>query len=388
MDWETQLKLIPGGTQTRSKVGRFVETSPVTVKKGQGAYIWGDNGRKYLDYVMGLGAILLGYGTSVEVEKAVTKQLREGTVFGLPSLREGELAELLLEYYPMFDMVKFGKNGVDATSAAVRLARAVTRKDGVAHSGYHGCADWYEGSHDNNRGIPEFNKYNLHEFEFNNIQSLREILEEGEVGTVILEQPPQKPTEVFYKQLRRLCDEYNATWIQDEIVTGFRYAMGGATEKYGLEPDLVCIGKAMANGLPISALLGGKGLMIEFTKGVSWSQTFGGELTSISASIECIKQYSIGNLTYYTEELTNRLSRGLSLLLKDLGSIEGEGGRLVMKFDKPDHRERYLTHMHSKNIFIMDVPIFISMAHTEKNIQDTITESEVILSKFKEDIEP
>ena len=118
MNWKRQLELIPGGSQTRSKVGRFPENTPTTIKKGLGQYVWGDDGRKMLDYLMGLGAILLGYSAREEVIQAVNKQLRRGSVYGLPSLMEGELAEQLIECYPHHDMVRFGKNGVDATTAA------------------------------------------------------------------------------------------------------------------------------------------------------------------------------------------------------------------------------------------------------------------------------
>ena len=190
MDWQRQEFLIPGGN-TRSKQGRFTDISPTTTRKGQGAYIYCDDGRKYLDFVCGLGAILLGYGTREEVLQAVNQQLRRGAVYGLPSLLEGELAEQLLEYYPYYDMVRFGKNGVDSTTAAVRLARAITGKNKIAHYGYHGCADWYECKSDNRRGIPPLNHENLHEFKFNDIKSLETILTKyPDIGTVIIEQPP------------------------------------------------------------------------------------------------------------------------------------------------------------------------------------------------------
>ena len=370
MDWKRQLELLPGGTNTRSKVGRFPDNTPTTIHKGHGAYVWGDNGMKMLDYVMGLGAILLGYSAREEVIQAMTNQYRQGAVYGLPSLLEGELAEQLLEYYPHHDMVRFGKNGVDSTTAAVRLARAVTGKDKILFSGYHGCADWYETWGDNSRGIPDFNNKLIRSFQFNDINQLRSLLETGhnEVGVVIIEQPPEAPSETFYKDLALLCRLHGAIWIQDEIVTGFRYGMGGAQSRYGFKADLTCIGKAMTNGLPISALLGSKEHMMEFTRGVSWSSTFGGELTSIAAAKACIKIYSEG-ITYFTEDLTNTLKRGLIGVGLD---CVGEGGRLILKFDTDKAKMRYLKYMHSKNIFIMDVPIFLCMSHTLEQIHKTI----------------
>ena len=379
MDWKRQLELISGGSQTRSKVGRFTDISPVTIQKGYGAYIWGDDGKRYLDYTMALGAILLGYGTHEEVIQAVTKQLRRGAVYGLPSLLEGELAEQLLEYYPHYDMVRFGKNGVDSTMAAIRLARAVTGRNHFISSGYHGCADIFEITGDNKRGIPGWNGNTIHKFEFNDITALSKLLDSGTFAALIIEQPPEAPSQTFYKDLRMLCNLHGVIWIQDEIVTGFRYAMGGAQEKYGFEPDLTCLGKCMANGLPISALLGKKELMREFTKGVSWSSTFGGELTSISAALACIKLYSEGSLSYYTKNLTDTLKRGLRALKLD---CIGDGGRLVINFKKEKDRMSYLEYMHSHNIFIMDVPIFLSMSHTAENIQKTIEISGEAVEQF------
>ena len=370
MNRERQLELIPGGSQTRSKTGRFTDATPKTITKGQGAYVWGDNGNKMLDYIMGLGAILLGYNTRQEVNQAVNQQLRRGSVFGLPSLLEGELAEQLLEYYPYYDMVRFGKNGVDATTAAVRLARAITGKYRILSYGYHGCADWCEGRSDNNRGIPIVNRQYLTKFEFNNTKI--EQFEFDDVAAVIIEQPPEEPHETFYKDLAMLCRLHKVIWIQDEIVTGFRYGVAGAQGRYGFQPDLTCIGKAMANGLPISALLGKKEHMKLFNEGVSWSSTFGGELTSIAAAKECVKIYTQENLSYYTDELTNKLRSELRTVLKDYASVDGVGGRLVLNFNKEKEYLQYLRYMHSHNIFIADRPIFISMAHTIEHIQRTV----------------
>jgi len=374
MDWETQLKLVPGGSQTRSKTGRFTDITPKTITKGQGQYIWGGDGRRMLDFTMGLGAILLGYNTRQEVNQAVNKQLERGSVFGLPSLLEGELAEQLLEYYPYYDMIRFGRNGVDATTAAVRLARAITRKMGVAQFGYAGCADVFECVSDNKRGIPNFNDVCLYKFRFNDIKSLQNILERADnyIGTVILEQPPEEPHETFYKDLAMLCRLHKVIWIQDEIVTGFRYGVAGAQGRYGFEPDLTCLSKALGNGMPISALLGKKEHMKLFNEGVSWSSTFGGELTAIAAAKECVRIYATEDLQYYTNELTERLKRELRAVLSDYATVEGVGGRLVLNFKKESDRMHYLRYMHSHNIFIMDVPIFISMAHTLENIEKTI----------------
>ena len=290
--WKKVQTLIPSGTQTLSKApNQFVYgVSPIFLQKGKGAHVWDVDGNKYLDYVMALGPITLGYDYPA-VTSAVIKQLHEGTIFTLPHPKEAELAEILTEIIPCAEMVRFGKNGADATSAAIRAVRAYTDRDHFAYCGYHGYQDWFAINTQRNKGIPKVLKKFAHEFKFNDLESLKEIFLKNpkKIAAVIMEIPGQEPSGGFLQKVIDLTHKNDAVFILDEIVTGFRYALGGAQEYYKIKPDLACFGKGMANGFPISAVVGKREIMREFEE-VFFSTTFGGDTLALSASITTIKE--------------------------------------------------------------------------------------------------
>src|ERR1043166_7811017 len=183
-------KFIPGASQTLSKgPTQYVQgVAPTFLVRGQGSYVWDADGNKYIDYAMGLGPIILGYGYSA-VDEAVKRQVADGATFSLPHPIEIDVAERLVSMIPCAEMVRFGKNGSDATSGAVRLARAYTGKDRIACCGYHGWQDWYIGSTSHNRGVPKAVQQLTSSFEYNNIESLKRIFADysNEVAAAILE---------------------------------------------------------------------------------------------------------------------------------------------------------------------------------------------------------
>ncbi len=259
--WQKAREIIPRGTQTLSKgPDQFVDgVTPKYLERGQGCHVWDVDGNEYIDYPMALGPILLGYNYPRVVD-AVIERLRKGTTFTLLNPLEVELAELLTEVIPCAEMVRFGRNGADATMAAIRVARAYAGREHIAFCGYHGCHDWYAVTTSLNKGIPEFNGRLIHAFEYNKIGTLEEVFaaHPGEVAAVIMEQPGEEPKENFLQACIDCAHRHGALFILDEICTGFRYAMGGAQQYYGVVPDLACVGKAMGNGLPISAVVGKK----------------------------------------------------------------------------------------------------------------------------------
>ncbi|MBI5232906.1 MAG: aminotransferase class III-fold pyridoxal phosphate-dependent enzyme, partial [Deltaproteobacteria bacterium] len=188
--WKRAKELIPAGTQTLSKApDQFVRgVTPKYLKRGKGSHVWDVDGNEYIDYPMALGPILLGYDYPTVVE-AVVKQLHEGTTFTLMHPLEVEVAELLNEIIPCADMARFAKNGADATSAAVKVARSATGREHVAYSGYHGCQDWFAITMPRTKGIPKALAGLMHPFEFNDIESLRKVFEEHpyKISAVILE---------------------------------------------------------------------------------------------------------------------------------------------------------------------------------------------------------
>jgi len=251
--------------------------------------VWDYDGNKYIDYVSGLLPIILGY-CDPEVDEAIINQLSKGIIFSLPSDLEVQLAEKLIELIPSAEMVRFGKNGSDATSAAIRLARAYTRRDRVAVCGYHGWHDWYIGTTTRNLGVPKVVQELSSKFIFNDPDSLESLLKNDPSGyaAVILEPTgTSEPENGFLERVRELCDQYGVVLVFDEVVTGFRVDMGGAQKKYGVIPDLSSFGKAMANGMPISAIVGKRDIM-KMMDDIFFSGTFGGETLSLAASLATI----------------------------------------------------------------------------------------------------
>lgn len=284
---ERALRVIPLGTQTfsKSRTQFPLGVSPYYVTRGKGAHIWDVDGNEYVDYIMALCAVTLGYGDA-DVDGAVRAQLDEGVIFSLPHPLEVEVAERVVEMVPCAEMVRFGKNGSDATSGAVRVARAFTGRDHVAACGYHGWQDWYIGATARNMGVPEATQRLTHLFTYNDIDSLGAIFREhkGEVACVIMEpMNTTPPLPGFLEEVAGLARREGAVFVFDETITGFRYANGGAQEYFGVTPDLATFGKGMANGYPVSAVAGRADIM-KLMEEVFFSFTFGGEALSLAAA--------------------------------------------------------------------------------------------------------
>jgi glutamate-1-semialdehyde 2,1-aminomutase/spore coat polysaccharide biosynthesis protein SpsF len=283
---------IPGCAQTFSKAPiSFVQgVAPSFLSRAKGAYVWDVDGNRYIDFILGLGPAILGHSDDA-VNAAIREQLEAGTAFSLPHPVEVELAELLCEIIPCAEMVRFGKNGSDVTAAAVRVSRAYTGRDLVARCGYHGWQDWYIGSTNRNLGVPGAVRSLTLRFPYNDSDALRRVFEEhpGAIACVIMEPVTfDVPKPGYLEDVRELCHQQGALLVFDEIVTGFRIGLGGAQQHFGVTPDLACFGKAMANGLPISAIVGRAEIMSLFEQ-VFFSGTFGGETASMAAAAATIR---------------------------------------------------------------------------------------------------
>lgn len=282
------LKTIPLGTQTfsKSKAQFPYKVSPYFIKRGEGSHVWDIDGNEYIDFINCLAAITLGYNDE-DVNRAVQAQLNEGIIFSLPHPIEVEVAEKVVEMVPCAEMVRFGKNGSDATSGAIRVARAYTNRDHIAVCGYHGWHDWYIGSTSRRMGVPKSTQELTHSFSYNDIGSLEDIFSKkpDSIAAVILEPTSVfEPTDHFLEKVKDLSHKYGAVLIFDETVTGFRLSEGGAQEYYGVTPDLATFGKGIANGYPLSVLAGKKKIM-RLMEEVFYSFTFAGETLSLAASM-------------------------------------------------------------------------------------------------------
>ncbi len=286
-----ELRVSPLASQTYSKSYRYFSRgmAPSYMDHGEGCYIYDVDGNKFIDFMCALGPITVGYNEPA-VNEAVIRQVNKFASGSLQSELEVELAEKLNEIIPCAEMVRFVKNGGDATTAAVRLARAYTGRDMILMSGYHGMHDWSIGASENHKGVPDAVRSLTKNFIYNDLNDLENKLKADQVAAVILE-PIQSngPKQGYLEKVKALTHKYGAILIFDEVVSGFHYALGGAQELFGVSPDLVAFGKGMANGYPISAVAGRRELLEQIEHGVFVSTTFGGDSISMAASLATIK---------------------------------------------------------------------------------------------------
>ena len=316
-------KVIPTRTNCLSR-GRanWVDACPNYIQRGEGAYVFDVDGNRYIDFACGLGPVLLGYGHPAAIE-AVQRQMSDGNVFALCHPLEVELSELLTEIIPGAEMVRLGRNGSDVTSAAVRLARAHTGKDIIIACGYHGFQDWYIGSTERNAGIPQAVCDLTQTFTYNDLDALKKLLAEyeGQVACVIMEPVyATEPEPGFLETVKDLTHKAGAVLIYDEIFTGFRWALGGAQEYFGVTPDLACFSKPMSNGFPMAALVGSREVMSAYDREqVFYSCTFSGEATGMAAAIACINYIRQNNVVEQIWKTGQQVQRRFTELTQKLG---------------------------------------------------------------------
>ncbi|MBI3066873.1 MAG: aminotransferase class III-fold pyridoxal phosphate-dependent enzyme [Deltaproteobacteria bacterium] len=342
--------LIPAATQTLSKgPTQYVQgVAPVFLARAKGSHVWDVDGNEYIDYPMALGPIILGHCYPA-VDEAVKRQMEHGTAFSLPHPLEVEVAQRLVEMIPCAEMARFGKNGSDATAGAVRLARAYTGKELIACCGYHGWQDWYIGCTTFNRGVPVAVQQLIRTFQYNNIESLKRIFAEhpNQAAAVILEPVGVvEPQGEFLQQVRELTKREGCLLIFDEVITGFRLARGGAQEHFGVVPDLACFGKAMANGHPLSAVVGPREIMKVF-EDVFFSFTFGGEALSLAAAQATMMEIAEKEVIAHLWEQGGRLKDGTNVLAREFGlerfvGCLGLPPRTVVSFFDESGRESLL----------------------------------------------
>ncbi len=315
-------KTIPLGSQTfsKSKTHYPFGISPYFIQKAKGSKVWDVDGNEYVDFVNSLNAITLGY-SDPDVDKAVTAQLKEGVIFSLPHPLEFEVAELIQSTVPCAEMVRFGKNGSDATAGAIRVARAHTGRDRVAVCGYHGWQDWYIGSTARNKGVPKAVRELTHSFTYNNIDTLKKVFQEypDQFAAVIMEPAgPVLPDPGFLESVKELAHKNGALFIFDETITGFRFAPGGAQEYFKVTPDLATLGKGLANGYPVSAVVGKAEYMRQMEE-VFFSFTFGGELLSLAAAKASIQKLKSQPVTQTLQKNGQKVMDGVNHLIQKHG---------------------------------------------------------------------
>lgn len=317
--YERAINLIPSVTQTLAKgPGQWVKgIAPKYLVKGKGSHVWDVDGNEFIDYMMGVGPLSLGYSYP-SVDEAIKKQLEDGITFSMMHPLEVEVAEMIHQIIPNADMVRYSKTGADVTSAAVRLARAYTGKNKILCCGYHGWHDWYIAVTARNNGIPEAVQAISFTFNYNDIDSVKNSIDD-DVAAIILEPVVfAEPKDNFLHQIADLCKEKDIVLIFDEMWTGFRMALGGAQEYFGIVPDLATYSKAIANGMPISVLTGKKEIMQLADEDIFFYTTFGGEALSLAAAKATIQELKEKDVPQFLVQQGKKLKDGYNEIAKKL----------------------------------------------------------------------
>jgi glutamate-1-semialdehyde 2,1-aminomutase len=376
-DWR-----VPGFTSTASKrpealFGAGVEGAadlPTRAARAAGCRVWDAAGREYVDYIMGLGAVALGYAHP-EVNRAAAAAIAAGVAGPLPPVLEEELAEALAIRIPWLERVRFLKTGAEAVAAAVRLARVATGRERVLGCGYHGWLDWCQGG----EGVPAAIRALYGEIPFNDVDATRRLIREGgdRLAVVVIEPVVVvEPTREWLEAVRTETERVGAVLVFDEIKTGFRVALGGAAERYGVRPDLAVLGKAMANGFPLAVVGGRADLMAGVAR--TWiSSTLATESVALAAARATLDVFAHEDVCGHLHRMGTRFLHGLHRLhRKHADLVTGVGGIAEMCF----------LHFASENIsqavargcaargllFKRTAYNFVSMAHDEETIDRTL----------------
>jgi len=389
---------IISGASTFSKLNHFGEgKTPFCLTHGSGPYVWDVDGNRYIDYVSSRGYVILGYNYP-DVNQAIQAQLDKGIAFSLPHTLEIEVAEMLCERLPSAEMVRFGKNGSDVTSAAVRLARHITSRDHILFCGYHGWQDWYAGQTSMNSGIPYCYAELSHKFTYNDIDSLNKLLDQlkGKVAAVIIEPVRfERPKQDFLNQVKDLAHKNGAILIFDEIKSCFRYHKQGAEGLYGVIPDLSCIGKTIANGMPLSAVVGRREHMKRFPE-VYYTLSSAGEALSLAATKATLETFDKADVCGQMSRVGGLLMDGFHDLIQkyDLGNLmhvigfpcfHGFSFKACEDSKRnPTELINFWTQETTKRGILSCEAHFMSFSHTEETTAQTLKVYEEVLGLVRE----
>jgi glutamate-1-semialdehyde 2,1-aminomutase len=379
---------VPGGAHTYAKGDdQYPEGLAPVISHGRGAHVWDVDGNEYIEYGSGLRAVSLGHAHPRVVE-AVRRELGRGSNFVRPAVIEVEAAERFLQTVPTADMVKFTKNGSDATTAAVRLARAATGRTRIAlcrDQPFFSTDDWFIGSTPMNAGIPE---QDTATFPYGDLDALATLLDQHEIAAVILEAATQtEPPAGYLEGVRELTTRHGAVLVLDEMITGFRWSEHGAQGLYGITPDLSTFGKALGNGVAVSALAGRRelmergGLRTDEDRVFLLSTTHGAETHSLAAAIAVMDAYAEEGVIDRLHALGDRLAAGVRDAAAGMGvadhvQVRGRASNLVFATldadGKPSQPYRTLFLRQLLTGGVIGPSFVVSAALTEEDIDRTV----------------
>lgn len=386
--------LIPGGTQLLSKRPEMFapEQWPAYYREARGCEVVDFDGRRYLDAsIMGIGACLLGY-RDADVTEAVINRIQAGAMCTLNSPEEVELACLLLDLHPWAENVRYARTGGEAMAVAVRIARAATRRDRIAFCGYHGWHDWYlaanlapDGEADRleghllpglkPRGVPKNLAGTALPFRYNDLDGLAAIISRQKDGLAAVVMEPTRhvhPNPGFLEGVRDLCEQSGAVMVLDEITAGWRFAMGGAHLRYGVEPDIAVFAKALGNGHPAAAIIG-RAATMQAAQESFISSTYWTEGVGPTAALATIRKMQSVDLPLHLETIGLRFQNGVRELARQNGlplEVKGHPALSVLQFDHPWGMAlgTLLTVRMLAHGILAGGAFYPSLAHTEEHV--------------------
>ncbi|MBC8185065.1 aminotransferase class III-fold pyridoxal phosphate-dependent enzyme [candidate division KSB1 bacterium] len=404
--WKRANKIIPGGNMLLSKRAEMFlpEKWPAYFDKAKGCSVWDLDGNKYIDMsIMGIGTNVLGFAND-EVDNAVREVIDKSNTSTFNCPEEVYLAEKLIELHPWADMVRLARTGGEANSIAVRIARAASGKDKIAFCGYHGWHDWYLAANLSNSenleghllsglepaGVPNGLEGSAVPFDYNDYNSLKKIVDSGDVGVIMMEvSRNMEPKNSFLQKIRQLATDNGIVLIFDEITSGFRVTLGGSHLKYGVEPDMAVFGKTMGNGYAISAVIG-KSDVMEYAQSSFISSTF---WTERIGPVAALKTIEIMERDFVPEQLTETgeyINKGWSELADqhDL-DIQTYGLPSITHISfKSDHElaiKTLITQEMLKKGYLAGNSVYVCIDHSNDIVDkymNTLDESFRIISKI------
>ncbi|MDP6116446.1 MAG: aminotransferase class III-fold pyridoxal phosphate-dependent enzyme [Planctomycetota bacterium] len=388
-NWAERLgEVIPWGSSTCSKAARLMPEEPGVIVRGKGCRVWDADGREFIDFRNALGPVTLGYAYPA-VNAAIREQMDSGIVFGHPHPIEGEVAELIREIIPCAEKVRFLKTGGEASAACIRLARHHTKRDHIVQIGYNGWLNSLAGSRGSDPAHPSFSappgvpaavSALHHACPWNDLPAVEELFEQRgrDIAAVVVASAYENTEDgkAFYSSLRDITRQHGALLIFDEIVTGFRVAIAGVQEYFGVVPDLAVFAKGMANGMPISTYLGAAEVMEGLHQAIV-SSTYAGDALSLAATRAAIQTYREENVVDHLWSKGERLFDGLNGLFEQHGlPLECDGFKccpLIRMRDgaPPDTRDRFFRAAFGQGVSFYNVA-YISFSHQDADIDEAL----------------
>lgn len=381
---------LAGGSSTNSKIAAFEDVEPAQIERGKGCRVWDLDGNEYIDFRNGLGPITLGYAVP-EINQALAEQLEKGIIYGHPHHLEGEVARLLTEVIPCAERARFLKTGGEAVAACIKIARAATGRPKIAHCGYNG---WLSSLSRPRGGAPRaMASASVEQGVPAAIAALHVSLPWGELAAweewfraegketaavvVACDYVEMDKAPVFLKGLRELTRAHGALLVMDEIVTGFRLALGGAQEYFGVKPDLAAFAKGFANGMPLSAYVGRADLMDTAPK-VGISSTFGGDALSLAGAKAVIGFYRKNNVIQHLWKTGERIWGELERRAGAVGvgvKVRGLAVCPALTWEDPADRDRFFAASYRNGVSLYDVP-YVNWSHREADVDEALTRME------------